>query len=106
MAKRGLLTRANGRWQLQVPLEQIDFEVLEKIAEEIVGAYHAATALWFPSNARSEGFGLVQVEAMASGCPVISSNDAFGRIARDSGFPHCAIERTPPPMLDGSDHVM
>jgi rhamnosyl/mannosyltransferase len=41
--------------------------------EEVVGAYHAATALWFPSNARSEGFGLVQVEAMASGCPVINT---------------------------------
>lgn len=41
--------------------------------EELVGAYHAATALWFPSNERSEGFGLVQVEAMASGCPVLNS---------------------------------
>jgi rhamnosyl/mannosyltransferase len=41
--------------------------------DELVGAYHAATALWFPSNARSEGFGLVQVEAMASGCPVINA---------------------------------
>jgi rhamnosyl/mannosyltransferase len=41
--------------------------------EELVGAYHAATALWFPSNARSEGFGLVQVEAMASGCPVLNT---------------------------------
>ena len=40
---------------------------------EIVGAYRAATALWFPSTARSEGFGLVQVEAMASGCPVINT---------------------------------
>jgi rhamnosyl/mannosyltransferase len=41
--------------------------------DELVGAYHAATAHWFPSNARSEGFGLVQVEAMASGCPVINA---------------------------------
>ncbi|MDH6060042.1 glycosyltransferase [Chrysosporum bergii ANA360D] len=42
--------------------------------DELVGAYHAATALWFPSNVRSEGFGLVQVEAMASRCPVINAN--------------------------------
>jgi rhamnosyl/mannosyltransferase len=41
--------------------------------DELAGAYRAATALWFPSNARSEGFGLVQVEAMASGCPVINT---------------------------------
>lgn len=43
-------------------------------SEQLIGAYHAATALWFPSNVRSEGFGLVQVEAMASGCPVINAN--------------------------------
>ncbi|HEX5270121.1 MAG TPA: glycosyltransferase, partial [Gemmataceae bacterium] len=29
----------------------------------IVPYYHAATALWFPSNYKSEAFGLVQVEA-------------------------------------------
>lgn len=42
--------------------------------DELVGAYRAATALWFPSNAKSEAFGIVQVEAMASGCPVINAN--------------------------------
>jgi glycosyltransferase involved in cell wall biosynthesis len=40
---------------------------------QLVGAYRAARALWFPSIERSEAFGLVQVEAMASGCPVINT---------------------------------
>lgn len=42
--------------------------------DELIALYHAATALWFPSVAKSEGFGLVQVEAMASGCPVINTH--------------------------------
>jgi glycosyltransferase involved in cell wall biosynthesis len=40
--------------------------------EDLMAAYHAATALWFPSNVRSEAYGMVQIEAMASGCPVIN----------------------------------
>jgi glycosyltransferase involved in cell wall biosynthesis len=40
---------------------------------DLVPYYLAADAFWFPSNARSEAFGLVQVEAMASGCPVINA---------------------------------
>jgi glycosyltransferase involved in cell wall biosynthesis len=41
--------------------------------EDLAAYYLASDAFWFPSNARSEAYGLVQVEAMASGCPVINT---------------------------------
>ena len=48
---------------------------LGKIArdDDLAAYYLAPDAFWFPSNARSEAYGLVQVEAMASGCPVINA---------------------------------
>src|SRR5437868_8857265 len=48
----------------------------------LIPYYLAARALWFPSNARSEAFGLVQVEAMASGCPVINTAIPHSGVAR------------------------
>lgn len=42
--------------------------------DELIGSYRAATAFWFPSVVRAEAFGLVQVEAMASVCPIINTN--------------------------------
>lgn len=63
--------------------------------EELAGAYHAATAFWFPSNARSEAFGLVQVEAMASGCPVINTMIPHSGVSWVS--PHDVSGLTVPP---------
>jgi rhamnosyl/mannosyltransferase len=49
--------------------------------QKVVPYYLAAEAFWFPSNARSEAFGLVQVEAMASGCPVINTSIPHSGVA-------------------------
>jgi rhamnosyl/mannosyltransferase len=40
---------------------------------QVIPYYLAARAFWFPSNQKSEAFGLAQVEAMATGCPVINT---------------------------------
>jgi rhamnosyl/mannosyltransferase len=76
-----LMIVGNGPLQSKLEQQARELGVAERIIwydrlspTELIGAYHAATALWFPSNARSEAFGFVQIEAMASGCPIINSD--------------------------------
>jgi rhamnosyl/mannosyltransferase len=46
--------------------------------QDLVAHYHACDAVVLPSVHRSEAFGLVQLEAMAAGRPVVSTNLTTG----------------------------
>jgi len=76
-----LLVVGTGPW-LQRALEAAgEFQVAEKIeflphaSDEALPAYYRACDVFvLPSTNRSEAFGIVQLEAMASGKPVVSTN--------------------------------
>ena len=57
--------------------EQVRF--LGEVGDEaLLGLYHAAHAFVLPSTAPSEAFGLVQLEAMAAGLPIVAARASEG----------------------------
>jgi len=57
--------------------EQVRF-VGERVGDDLLSFYHAADVFCLPSHLKAEAFGLVQVEAMACGLPVVSCRVGTG----------------------------
>lgn len=88
-----LLVIGTGPLESHLRQQAVQLGVVERVHfhgyasfDELIGAYHAATALWLPSLNRAEAFGMVQLEAMACGCPIINTaipGSGVPEVARD-----------------------
>ena len=75
-----LLLIGEGPLQAKLERQAFDAGAMDRITflgrvsqEEVVGYYHAADVFVMPSIARSEAFGIAQLEAMACGKPVVNT---------------------------------
>ena len=87
-AKLLLIGSGPARKQLEVAIQRLkiaDKAFLLGPVEDLVPYYKSAMMLVLPSVSRAESFGMVQVEAMAAGIPVINTHI-------DSGVPEVSLD--------------
>jgi rhamnosyl/mannosyltransferase len=76
-----LLLIGDGPWRHRLEREASNITASDRVIflsemsnSELAPYYHAADVFVLPSVARSEAFGIVQIEAMSAGVPVINTN--------------------------------
>jgi glycosyltransferase involved in cell wall biosynthesis len=87
-AKLLLIGSGPARKQLEIAIQRLkiaDKAFLLGAVEDLVPYYKSAMMLVLPSVSRAESFGLVQIEAMAAGIPVINTHI-------DSGVPEVSLD--------------